>query len=111
MSKTIKITDNNSGVLYTLQFTRDSVARLEKSGFNIREVSDKPVSMIPVFFKGAFLANHRMVSGEVIDKLYEQLSDKDLLLEKLIEMYLEVYDSMGEDPDKSNQGNVSWEAD
>ena len=54
MAKTINF--NFEGEDYTLEFTRSSVATLEKQGFNIGDISDKPLTTLPTLFAGAFLA-------------------------------------------------------
>ena len=65
MAKTIKI--NFEGTEYTLEFTRKSIETMERQGFVVGDIADKPMSTLPTLFAGAFLAHHRFVKKEVID--------------------------------------------
>lgn len=108
MGKTITIEDNNSGIKYTLAFTRDSVKRLEQTGFIADDILKKPLVMFPLLFNGAFLANHKSVKSDVTDNLFKRISNKEELFEKLVDMYTEVYESMFDDT--VEEGNVTWGA-
>ena len=107
MSKTINITD--SGVTYTLEFTRKSVELMERRGFKISDIQDKPMTTFPALFEGAFLAHHKFLKKEIIDKMFNQLGNKDTLLEKLAEMYNEPIVAMMDEPEDS-EGNLEWGA-
>ena len=74
MAKTI--TFNFEGTEYTLEFTRASVATLERQGFNINDIADKPLTTLPALFAGAFIAHHRFVKREVIDRIFEKITNK-----------------------------------
>ena len=106
MAKTMTITYN--GEAYTLEFTRRSVERMEQSGFNVAEIRTKPVSTLPTLFAGAFIAHHRGLKPQIIDEIFESLPDKELLLQKLSEMYAEPIESLFSEPE-SDAGNASWE--
>ena len=95
---------------YTLEFTRKTVAQMEKNGFLIGEISEKPMTTLPVLFAGAFLANHRFVRQSLIDEIYAALPDKMELIGKLAEMYNEPILALTSDPDAEAQGNVKWTA-
>ena len=69
MAKTLTIKDPVSGENYTLEYTRKSVEIMEKQGFVAEEVDRKPMTMLPALFAGAFIARHRFVKKEVIDRL------------------------------------------
>lgn len=98
------------GKQYTLEFTRRSIEIMERQGFNINDIADKPMTTLPALFAGAFLANHRWVKREIIDEIYEQMPNKEELLQKLAEMYNEPLEALLEDPNE-NEGNVvNWEA-
>lgn len=107
MSKRINIT--YSGVTYTLEFTRKSIELMERRGFKISEIQDKPMTTFPALFEGSFLANHKFVKKEIIDKIFNQLGDKGNLLEKLAEMYNEPIEAMMDEPEDS-EGNLEWGA-
>lgn len=98
------------GKQYTLEFTRKSIEMMERQGFNINDITDKPMTTLPALFAGAFIARHRFVKREIIDEIYSNLTNKQELLQKLAEMYNEPLEALMEDPD-DNEGNaVNWEA-
>lgn len=98
------------GKQYTLEFTRKSIEMMERQGFNINDIADKPMTTLPALFAGAFIARHRFVKREIIDEIYSKLTNKQELLQKLAEMYNEPLEALMEDPD-DNEGNaVNWEA-
>lgn len=103
MNKQIKFT--YEGIDYKLEFTKKTEKIMESNGFRISEVGDKPQTMIPELFAGSFLANHKYTKRELIDEIYEQISDKEALLSKLGEMYNEPMESLLE-----AEGNLKWEA-
>ena len=107
MAKTINFTYD--GRDYTLEFTRNSIKEMERDGFNIRDLSSKPTFTVELMFAGAFKAHHRFVKPDVIDAIYKELTDKEKLIIKLVEMYEEtILTLLGEN--EENAGNVQWEA-
>jgi hypothetical protein len=107
MAKTI--TFNFEGTEYTLEFTRASVATLEKQGFNINDISDKPLTTLPALFTGAFIAHHRFVKREVVDRIFDKMMNKKDLVMRLAEMYNETIESLVDEPEES-EGNLEWGA-
>lgn len=107
MAKTINF--NYEGVDYTLEYTRASVITLERQGFNINDVGDKPLSTLPTLFAGAFLAHHRYVKRETIDAIFEKMTNKMDLVMKLAEMYNEPITALVDEPGES-EGNLEWGA-
>lgn len=112
MAKTLTIKDPVSGESYTLEYTRKTVEIMEKQGFIAEEVDRKPMTMLPALFAGAFIARHRFVQREVIDRIYARLPRKDELLPKLVEMYNEPILSLMEEPvpNEDGEGNMDWTA-
>ena len=112
MAKQLVINDPVSGMTYTLEYTRKSVEMMEKQGFIADDVEKKPMTMLPALFAGAFLAHHRFVKREIIDSIYKKLTNKDKLIEKLVEMYNEPIMTLLTEPEQEgNEGNLSWTAD
>lgn len=105
MSKKLEFTFE--GKKYTLEFTRRTVAEMERKGFVASEISDKPMTCLPALFAGAFLANHRIVKPDVIETIYSKLTKKDELISKLAEMYNEPITALLTDPEE-NEGNLDW---
>ena len=106
MAKTLTIKYNGSE--YTLEYTRKSIEIMEKRGFKITDVQDKPVSTLPALFAGAFLAHHKFVKSDVIDDIFSKLTKREELLSKLAEMYNEPILAMMDEPEES-EGNLDWE--
>lgn len=107
MAKQIKIT--YKGMDYTLEYTRKSIETMERQGFVIGRISDAPMTTLPKLFEGAFIAHHKFVKKEVVDEIYDLLSDKEGLIAKLSEMYNEPIQSLLEEP-KGDAGNLKWDA-
>ena len=94
---------------YTLEFTRRTVAQMEKNGFVASEITEKPMSTLPALFAGAFLAHHKFIKQETIDAIYSKLTKKEDLIGKLAEMYNEPIMALVEEPE-DDKGNVNWTA-
>lgn len=92
---------------YTLEYTRKSVEIMEQQGFILDEIDTKPMTTLPKLFSGAFLANHKFVKKEVVDKIFAQIKNKDEFVLKLAEMYNEPIATLIDEP---TEGNVQWEA-
>ena len=67
MSKTLNI--NYEGKSYTLEFTRRTVAEMERKGFVSSEITTKPMTALSALFAGAFLAHHRGVTQKYTQNL------------------------------------------
>lgn len=107
MNKQLKFTYQDRE--YVLEYTRKSVETMERQGFKASEISDKPMTVLPALFKGAFLANHRFVKDEVIEDIFAKMQNKTELIGKLAEMYNEPIMALVDDPEES-EGNVDWTA-
>lgn len=105
MAKVIEFTYKDKD--YTLEFTRKTVERLEKEGFSLSDLGTKPMTAIPLFFRGAFYANHRFEKQEVIDEIFKKLPDKDELVQQLGVIYSQPFSDLFDEPEE-DEGNVSW---
>lgn len=97
------------GKEYTLEYTRRTVAEMEKKGFIASDITEKPMTTLPALFAGAFLAHHRFVKEDVINNIYMKLTKKEDLIGKLAEMYNEPIMALVEEPEE-DMGNVNWTA-
>ena len=89
---------------------RKTISDIENMGFVASEMANKPATMLPLAFKGAFLKNHKFVKQDIIDEIFSHISDKQGLIAQLSEMIVECYQSlMGDEVEKDTEGNVSWE--
>lgn len=94
---------------YTLEFTRRTVAEMEKKGFIASDITEKPMTTLPALFAGAFLAHHRFVKEDIINDIYSKLTKKEDLIGKLAEMYNEPILALVEEPEEA-EGNLDWTA-
>ena len=104
-----QLTFTYEGKDYTLEFTRRTVAEMEKKGFIASDITDKPMTTLPALFAGAFLAHHRFVKEDIINDIYSKLTRKEDLIGKLAEMYNEPILALVEEPEKA-EGNLDWTA-
>ncbi len=107
MAKQIKIKDKD-GNSYILEFTRKSIETMERNGFNITELNVKPMTMLPEFFAGAFLAHHKFVKRPIIDEIFNGITNREQLIETLAEMYNEPLISLMDEPTEE-EGKFTWE--
>lgn len=102
-----KIEFEKDGQKYVLEYTRESVALMERQGFSLEELSSKPMLMLPLAFQGLFYKNHRRVNKTFVDGVYDKFEDKEKLLETIAEMLDECYSSLTDD-NGDDKGNISW---
>ena len=107
MAKQLRFTYN--GKEYVLEFTRRTVSEMERKGFIASEVEAKPMTTLPALFEGAFLAHHRFEKKEVVNAIFNKMTNKEELIGKLAEMYNEPILALVEEPEE-NEGNVEWTA-
>lgn len=105
MAKQIKFTINEKQ--YTLEFTRKTVETMEKQGFSVQNIGDKPMSVLPQLFAGAFLAHHKFEKRAVIDGIFAKMKNREELFSTLVEMYNEPLLAIMAEPE-SDEGNVDW---
>lgn len=107
MSKQLNFTYQDKE--YCLEFTRKSVEQMERNGFVASDIKDKPMTILPALFEGAFIAHHRFVKKDVIEEIFSKMTNKSELIGKLSEMYNEPIMALVDEPDES-EGNVDWTA-
>lgn len=84
----IKITDQESGKVYILDFNRESVMFAESRGFDTELLLKFPVTHFPDFLYYSLRANHRNVARNQSDNLYERLGGySPAFLERLLLLY------------------------
>lgn len=96
------------GKNYELGFTRNTVVAMERNGFNINEVGDKPMTMLPMLWQGAFAAYNKGVKRTLIDEIYEKMPNKEGLIGALTELYAETLNTLTAEPEE-DKGNATWE--
>ena len=103
------ITFDYRGNHYCLEYTRESVKRMEAAGFKPGESGSTPLIELDMLWAGAFYKNHRKESSRIIEELLGKMKDKDKLLEALRNMVAETYNSLM-DEDEGAEGNEEWTA-
>ena len=63
------ITDPDGGHEYTLEYSRKTVSKVERAGFDVNALESKSMTMIPLMFWGAFLMHHPSMTREQTDKI------------------------------------------
>lgn len=94
---------------YCLEYTRKSVEQMERKGFKVSDIMEKPITTLPTLFAGAFLAHHRNIKPEVVDEIFSKMKGKDNLIGKLAEMYNEPIMALIDEPEEA-EGNLEWTA-
>ena len=96
----------NNGTQYTLEFTRDSIKQMERSGFSLDNAVNQPMTSLLTLFKGAFIAHHPRLSQTVMDEIWEGLEDKTGLFEALIDLYNEPLNALMKEPEEGKK--IEW---
>ena len=91
----IIITDEETGQIYTLEFSRESVKFAEAHGFSFDDVSRYPMSKIPELFFYAFRKNHKNIARDKTDKILDKMNGiPNGLIERLAELYAEPFEAL-----------------
>ena len=101
--KSITVSDEN-GNKYTLEFTKNTIIAIERAGFSLDKFDEQPVRMTTLLVQGAFASNHARTKNSTIEKVFNNLKNKEAFIQKLVEMYLEQRESL------VDEGNLDWEA-
>lgn len=94
---------------YTLGYTRATIRTMEKAGFKISDIDNAPVSTYEDLFAGAFLMRHRRIKGEKITEIFNHITNKEGLIEKLAELYYESLTTLMEEPKEDDPKKATWE--
>lgn len=105
MGKSLKF--EFEGKEFTLEYTRKSIELMERRGFVASDIVDKPMTTLPQLFAGAFIAHHKNVNQDLVDRIFAKMSNKEALIGKLGEMYNEPLSTLMEEDEKNS---ITWEA-
>lgn len=100
-----QVTFSYNGKDYILEFNRNTVRQMESEGFIANDIENKPMTVLPALFAGAFLAHHRFEKRAVINEIYGKMTDKADLIDRLGTMYNDTITSLLDEPE---EGNVEW---
>lgn len=102
-----KIEFEYKGNKYLLEYNRQAVEYMERNGFVVGELASKPMMMLPMAFQGLFFKNHKSTPVAVIDEIYDSLKEKNSLLQTIVSMLNETYESLQAEP-SGKEGNIEW---
>lgn len=108
----MRITDNETGETYELDFSRESVKFAESRKFKIEEIADFPVTNFPELFYLAFRKNHKNIARDRTDKLYDKMGGLTAnMVSRLANLYNQARTSnvLLEDEDLAKNGKVTVE--
>lgn len=84
----LRITDNETGKTYELDFTRETVKFAENRGFRVDEITAYPASRIPDLFYYSFRKNYKNMARSQTDALLEGMGGlTNVVLERLVLLY------------------------
>lgn len=93
--KPIRLTDTETGEVYVLEFSRESVKFAEQRGFKISELTDYPQTNIPALFYYSFRKNHKNVARNQSDKMLEDMGGLTTEeITRLVELYNQPNESL-----------------
>ena len=105
MSKKIEFSYN--GTDYTLEYNRKAVEFIERQGFVISELAEKPMLMLPMAFEGLFFKNHKNIKKSEVEEIFDKFKDKEALISTIADMLEETYSSLQDEP-KDDEKNIEW---
>lgn len=105
-----KIEFNYEGVDYTLEYNREAVEFMENNGLRIKEIQEKPLTMVGILWKGAFYKNHSKEKLDKVQEIYDNIPNKSDLNAALTNMFYETYAVLIGDSDEkeNNSKNIEW---
>lgn len=93
---------------YTLEYTADSLKRMENAGFDFSELGSHVLSAPEALFKGAFIANHNNVPNakreEIFHSITAETEDGEGIFDILAQMASEAVEEIN-----YHSGNTKWE--
>lgn len=99
-----------NGKHYCLEYTPDTLSRMEASGFVLEECATKPNLRIPQLWDGAFLAHESRVSATIRKKIYDEFKEEELF-KTLYAMYNNVSSQLlGNQEGEEGVGERKWKA-
>lgn len=102
-----KIEFNYKGTDYVLEYNRKAVEFMERQGFVVSELAEKPMLMLPMAFEGLFFKNHKNAKKTDIDEIFDKFKDKSALISTIAEMLNETYSTLQAEPE-GTEGNIDW---
>lgn len=110
----IRIEFDRNGEHFNLEFTADSLRRMEKTGFNFGDLDSHALQLHEELFCGLFIEHHSNTPRKKRLEIYEDLTanadeegdEKGALDDIVMEMFNEAMDEI----QNRKTGNVKWKA-
>lgn len=106
--KPLVLRDGDTGEVFTLEFSRESVRFAEDRNFSLDDVSRLPMTKIPDLFFFAFRMHHKNIARQRTDRiLFEDLGGlPDGALERLVMLYQKPFDAFKLDGNDGAEKNA-----
>lgn len=111
MATQITVTYKNND--YVLEYSRTAVKQMEQQGFVLDQISDKPMTMVPLLVYGAFAKHNKGIKRNLMDEIYEHITDKigdgdNGFIQALLEMYAETVNVLTDDKPADEGNPAVW---
>ena len=99
---------------YILEYSRFTASAIEKQGFVLDELTNKPNIMIPLLVHGAFLKHHRELKQKEIDEIYDNIINKtgkeneEGFISILADMYAETVSTLTDEKSVDEGNAATW---
>jgi len=103
----LKVRDRD-GKVYTLQFNRRGVEAMERAGFKF-DMDNAPNTSMRDLFRGAFRMNHKGITPEKVDDIWDYQTQKEKLIPILYRLYLQPLEDLMSEPEDADNENPTWE--
>ncbi len=104
----ILIKNEKDGKKYELAFSRSSLVKMERQGFNVQNIEKEPLSTIALLMRGAFYKNNPSLSDEEIDAICDDIEQSDELIKALLDLYSQCLMALSGQDNKQPK-NFKWE--
>ena len=112
MATKITVTYKNEN--YILEYSRLTASAIEKQGFILDDLTNKPNVMIPLLVQGAFLKHHRDLKQKQIDEIYSNIINKsgkeneEGFISILADMYAETVSTLTDEKAVDEGNAATW---
>ncbi len=103
------ITFSYKGNDYKLEFDRDVITQMAHRDLTNDFIMNNPEVALPDLFYYAFLKHQRYVNRKDVDVMFKKIKDRENFFVTLYELYRAPIESLMEEPDEDDEGNISWE--
>ena len=108
--KPIELTDNETGKVYTLDFNREIVRRVERNGFSLGECEKFPTLLSDLFYYSFLMHHEREVNRKKADAFLDSIGgitdSPEGLWERLGQLYTQTFATLGDE--KNGRMTVSF---